>query len=136
MVEAAPNKSKGAHSDGLEVRISEVNIYQRPVVRCLSEGFLRGIQYLLVISKVVPKIWARTNSAIAVVQFACEGRVDLYSGCEGAERLILLCAQSQRWSIRLGESLPVWPRTREAYFGGGPMEGLLRVLFECNMEGG
>ena len=55
-----PYEAKGAHSDGLQVGVP---------VRSRSAARLQGEWHwstanLLVISNVVPKIWARTNSAM------------------------------------------------------------------------
>lgn len=54
-----PDEAKRAHAHGLQVGV--------PFRRSAQSGAMRGREggwYLLVISKVVPKIWARTNSAM------------------------------------------------------------------------
>jgi len=70
-----PDKTERAHAYGLQVGVSEV-LYQHPSARRSS-----GSKYLLVISKVVPNIWARTNSAMVTafgryteVRWKCGGR--------------------------------------------------------------
>lgn len=55
-----PNQSKCAHANGLEVGIPICGISQLILLNNASR-----LSYLEVISKVVPKIWARTNSAMA-----------------------------------------------------------------------
>jgi len=56
-VEVVPDETKGAHAHGLQVGVPG---------RCqLCQKTQCGVcPHLLVISKVVPKIWARTNSAM------------------------------------------------------------------------
>ena len=54
-----PYEPKGSHAHRLQVRVSKL------LSACaLCSIASRPAAYLLVISKVVPKIWARTNSAI------------------------------------------------------------------------
>ena len=57
-LKAIPDKPEGAHSNGLQIRIPMVGVNTRWRLQ------RRKLAYLLVISKVVPKIWARTNSAM------------------------------------------------------------------------
>ena len=54
-----PDKTEGSHAYWLQVGISGTQS-----IMYWECGILPGLGYLLVISKVVPKIWARTNSAI------------------------------------------------------------------------
>jgi hypothetical protein len=51
-----PNEAEGAHTDGLELGVA--------IPRVKSGTGWWEATNRLVISKVVPKIWARTNSAI------------------------------------------------------------------------
>lgn len=63
-----PDKSEGTHSHRLQFRIPRnqvstnilIDAAEAPIVNVAEQG----IANRLVISKVVPKIWARTNSAI------------------------------------------------------------------------
>jgi hypothetical protein len=52
-----PDETKGSHAYGLQVSVP-VRSQSHPLLQC---GVL---PHLLVISNVVPKIWARTNSAM------------------------------------------------------------------------
>jgi len=70
-----PNETKCAHAHRLEIRVP---VYKREIMRAkggaeLGAGLPRGCTYLDVISKVVPKICARTNSAIVKIR-RCDGR--------------------------------------------------------------
>jgi hypothetical protein len=56
---SAPDKTKGTHPNRLEICVPVGIIVSRAQWNMRS-----AVRYLLVISKVVPKIWARTNSAI------------------------------------------------------------------------
>jgi hypothetical protein len=59
-VEIVPDETKGAHAHGLQVGV--------PGQCQWSQEKQCGVcPHLLVISKVVPKIWARTNSAMMIV---------------------------------------------------------------------
>ena len=55
--EFLPDETKGAHAYGLKICIPVATFSG-------SDGKTQRLVYLLVISKVVPKIWARTNSAM------------------------------------------------------------------------
>lgn len=57
-VGALPNETECAHSHRLQVSVP-VEVLAAP-----AEGKVGCTPHLLVISKVVPKIWARTNSAM------------------------------------------------------------------------
>jgi len=54
----SPDKTESSHTDRLQVGVPVQLLEIRDVRRAWCKA------YLLVISKVVPKIWARTNSAI------------------------------------------------------------------------
>jgi hypothetical protein len=69
----SPYKPEGSHTHRLQIRVPVVAIslcYSRFLPSSLSARFSwtranrSSCPYLLVISKVVPKIWARTNSAM------------------------------------------------------------------------
>lgn len=79
-----PDETEGTHSDRLKISVAADDN-----VRMRSTLTKNERPYRLVISKVVPKIWARTNSAIAAVYlevllgFRGEfvwGRVGRYAG--------------------------------------------------------
>ena len=77
--EDLPYETKSTHTDRLEVSVS-VAMSAIVIVAGRSRAQSAGlVNYLLVISKVVPKICARTNSAIV------DGRapVDANKGCRG-----------------------------------------------------
>lgn len=57
----SPNETKSSHAHRLQVRVSILRISR---VFCPSR---EAAPYLEVISNVVPKIWARTNSAMMTV---------------------------------------------------------------------
>lgn len=59
-----PNQSKCAHADGLQVRISRGRVNTARSWWVTSAMSATGTTNLEVISNVVPKIWARMNSAI------------------------------------------------------------------------
>jgi len=70
-----PDKTERAHAHGLQVGVPSIMSVQRRRIVELS------LPYLLVISKVVPNIWARTNSAMVTafgryteVRWKCGGR--------------------------------------------------------------
>lgn len=54
-----PDKAEGSHAHGLQIGVSLRCQYLEYLSLCV-------LPHLLVISNVVPKIWARTNSAIVV----------------------------------------------------------------------
>lgn len=56
--ELVPDEPKGPHADGLQIRVSV------GLVITVGECIGKRATNLLVISNVVPKIWARTNSAM------------------------------------------------------------------------
>lgn len=60
-----PDKTESTHSDGLQIGISTKS--QCSEFAKAVPGMTGGSVYLLVISKVVPKICARTNSAMVTV---------------------------------------------------------------------
>lgn len=84
-----PDKTKGTHSNGLEIRVSESRINQTVrLQKSLAKKSSRMLaSHLDVISNVVPKICARMNSAILMVW-----RED------GYPRLITATGGVLRWS--------------------------------------
>ena len=59
LVTTVPNQTESTHAHGLQVGVPE----QQSILASPS-SFSQVDDYLLVISKVVPKIWALTNSAM------------------------------------------------------------------------
>lgn len=57
-----PDQTEGTHANGLEIRVPVISRISGRVAN--RGGFDQDAKYLDVISNVVPKIWARTNSAM------------------------------------------------------------------------
>lgn len=60
--EFLPDQSKSSHAHWLQVGVPAY--ISKMGTKKIAAMAVRRVIYLLVISKVVPKIWARTNSAI------------------------------------------------------------------------
>ena len=79
-----PNEAESAHAHWLQIGVPGLSVNKPEMV---ETGLLR--RYLLVISNVVPKIWARTNSAM----FA-----RVYSVLVVVEKMVVALASS-RWGL-------------------------------------
>lgn len=67
----SPYQTKGTHAHGLQIRVPDAGVSPKCSFGDPRRACFCCRPYLLVISKVVPKIWARTNSAMVKVFGGC-----------------------------------------------------------------